>query len=154
MSSHWKGTAPQKQTKTPIRLSQQITRCEWNSGTLSQHVAWLCDSRFLSQGVLYPKRGQAVLKRILKHFAYCPGDSTRSVQWVMIQDKPGRVLRSFVVHHSWTPFNQRPSDTRNCFRATLEFFSAATKYALAEDEHCTPSGKVGQFFSVSSQNSH
>ena len=51
-----------KQTKTPTKLSQQITKCEWISGTLSQHVAWLCDSRFLSQGVLYPpKRGQAVL---------------------------------------------------------------------------------------------
>ena len=44
------------------QLSQQITKCEWISGTLSQHVAWLCDSRFLSQAVLYlPKRGQAVL---------------------------------------------------------------------------------------------
>ena len=38
-------------------------------------------------------------------FSYCPGDSTSSVQWVMIQDKPGRVLRSFVLDHSWTPFN-------------------------------------------------
>ena len=35
-----------KQTKTPTKLSQQITKCEWISGTLSQHVAWLCDSRF------------------------------------------------------------------------------------------------------------
>ena len=91
---------------------QQITKCEWISGTLSQQVAWLCDSRFLSQGVLYhPKRGQAVLQRIFKHFSYCPGDSTRSVQWVMIQDKQGRVLRSSVLDHSWTPFNQRPSDS-------------------------------------------
>ena len=52
-------------------------------------------------------------ERIFKHFSYCPGDSTRPVQWVMIQDKPGRVLRSFVLDHSWTPFNQRSllSDT-------------------------------------------
>ena len=49
-------------------------------------------------------------------FSYCPGDSTRSVHWVMIQDKPGRILRSFVLDHSWTPFNQRPSDSRNCCR--------------------------------------
>ena len=48
-------------------------------------------------------------KRMLKHVAYCPGDSTRSVQWVMNQDKPGRVLRSFVLDHSWTPFHQRTS---------------------------------------------
>ena len=39
-----------KQTKTPTKLSQQITKCEWISGTLSQHVAWFCDSRFFSQG--------------------------------------------------------------------------------------------------------
>ena len=30
-------------------------------------------------------------KRIFTHFSHRPGDSTRSVQWVMIQDKPGRV---------------------------------------------------------------
>ena len=59
-------------------------------------------------------------KWIFKHFSYCPGDSTRSVQWVMIQDKPGRVLRSFVLDHSWTPFNQRPSDSRNCCRTREE----------------------------------
>ena len=97
-------------------------------------------------------------------FSYCPGDSTRSVQWVMIQDKPGRVLRSFVLDHSWTPFNQRPSDSRNCcrtreeplkpcqeiiFSSTLFLFDGdkliqsfsqhdrATKYAHVEDEHCT-----------------
>ena len=58
--------------------------------------------------------------RILKHFSYCHGDSTRSVQLVMIQDKPGRVLRSFVLDHSWTPFNQRPSDSRHCCRSREE----------------------------------
>ena len=58
-----------KQTKTPTKLSQQITKCEWISGTLSQHVAWLCDSRFLSQGFLYhPKRGQAVLLKDIQSF--------------------------------------------------------------------------------------
>ena len=76
MSSHKKGTAPNqtdccvtsqerdhslknkllchltrkelllKQTQTPTKFSQQITKCEWISGTLSQHVAWLCDSGF------------------------------------------------------------------------------------------------------------
>ena len=59
-------------------------------------------------------------KRIFKHFSYCPGDATRSVQWVMIQDKPGRVLRSFVLDHSWTPFNQRLFDSRNCCRTREE----------------------------------
>ena len=59
-------------------------------------------------------------KRIFKHFSYFPGDSTSSVQWVMIQDKPGRVLRSCVLDHSWTPFNQRPSDSRNCCRTREE----------------------------------
>ena len=84
--------------------------------------------------------------------------------WVMIQDKPGRTLRSFVLDHSWTPFNQRPSDSRNCCRTCEEplkpcqgiifsntlFFSIgdkliqsfsqhcrATKYAHVGDEHCT-----------------
>ena len=94
LSSHKKGTAPEKTSKhlsdltrkgpllkkqtvvsssqerdcslnrqrPQTKLSQQVTKCEWISGTLSQHVACLCDSRFLSQGVLYhPKRGQAVL---------------------------------------------------------------------------------------------
>ena len=83
---------------------------------------------------------------------------------VMIQDKPGRVLWSFVLDHSWTSFNQRPSDSRNCcrtreeplkpcqeiiFSSTLFFFDGdkliqsfsqhnkATKYAHVEDEHCT-----------------
>ena len=150
VSSHKKGTAPDKQMyisqekdrskpnrllchltrKGPLlqnkqrpqsKLSQQITKCVWISGTLSQHVAWLCDSRFLSQGILYHrKRGQAVLQKDIQTFSYCPGDSTRSVQWVMIQDKPGRVLRSFVLDHSWTPFNKRPSDSRNCCRARVE----------------------------------
>ena len=118
------------------KLSQQITKCVWISGTLSQHVAWLCDSRISS------------------HLSYCPGDSTRSVLWVMIQDKPGRVLRSFVLDHSWTSFNQRPSDSRNCCRARVEplnpcqeiIFSSTLlfqwrqidpKYAHVEDEHCT-----------------
>ena len=89
---------------------------------MSQHVAWLCDSRFLSQRVLYlPKRGQAVLlKGYSNIFSYCPGDSIRSVQWGMIQDKLGRVLRGFVLDHSWTPFNQRPSDSRNCCRTREE----------------------------------
>ena len=63
-----------------------------------------------------PSVGKQCFKKIFKHFSYCPGDSTRSAQWVMIQDKPGRVLRSFVLDHSWTPFNQRPSDSRNCGR--------------------------------------
>ena len=59
-----KGTAPQNRQRPQSKLSQQITECEWISGTLSQHVAWLCDSRFSSQGVLYhPKRGQAELKK-------------------------------------------------------------------------------------------
>ena len=31
-----------------------------------------------------------------------------------------RVLRSFVLDHSWTPFNQRPSDSRNCCRTREE----------------------------------
>ena len=94
-------------------------------------------------------------KRILKHFSYCPGDSTRFVQWVMIQDKPCRVLRSVVLDHSWTPFNQRLSDSRNCcrtgeeppklarksFSALIQSFSQhhrATKCAHVEDVHCTP----------------
>ena len=45
-----KGTAPQNRQRPQSKLSQQITKCEWISGPLSQHVAWLCDSRFLSQG--------------------------------------------------------------------------------------------------------
>ena len=72
----------------------------------------------------YRRSHQSVVKqcfkRMLKHFAYCPGDSTCSVQWVMIQDKPGLVLRSFVLDHSWTPFNQRPCDSRNRCRALEE----------------------------------
>ena len=67
-----------------------------------------------------PSVVQQCSKRIFKHFSYCPGDSTSSVQWVMIQDKPGRVLRSSVLDHSWTPFNQRPSDSRNCCRTREE----------------------------------
>ena len=111
-----------------------------------------------------PRVVKQCFKRIFKHFSYCPGDSTHSVQWVIIQDKPGRVLRSFVLDHSWTSFNQRPSDSRNCcrtreeplkpcqeiiFSSTLFFFDGdkliqsfsqhcrATKYAHVGDERCT-----------------
>ena len=121
-------------------------------------------------------------KRIFKHFSYCLGDSTRSGQWVMIQDKPGRVLRSFVLDHSWTPINQRPSDSRNCCRTReeplkpcqeiifqqhvvlfdgdklIQRFSQhcrATKCAHVGDERYTHWGKEQQsFLSVSSQSHH
>ena len=117
-----KGLLLKNEQRPQSKLSQQITKCEWISGTLSQHVAWLCDSRFLSQGgsVSPQAWSSSALKRILKHFSYCPGDPTRCVQWVMIQDKPGRVLGSFVLDHSWTSFNQRPSDSRNCCRKREE----------------------------------
>ena len=160
-----KGLLLKNKQRPQSKLSQQITKCEWISGTLSQHVAWLCGSRFLSQGFcITPSVVKQCFKRIFEHFSYCPGDPTRSVQWVMIQDKPGRVLWSFVLDHSWTSFNQRPSDSRNCcrtreeplkpcqeiiFSSTLFFFDGdkliqsfsqhnkATKYAHVEDEHCT-----------------
>ena len=96
----------------------------------------------------------------------------------MIQDKPGHVLRSFALDHSWTPFNQRPSDSRNCcrtreeslkpcqeiiFSSTLFFlmdqsFSQhcrATKCAHVGDERCTHWGKEQHsFLSVLSQSHH
>ena len=180
VSSHQKGTAPNQtdwcvisqerdrflkhRQRPQSKLSQQITNCGWISGKPCHNMwAWLCDSRFLSQGFCTsPSVVKQCCKRIFKHFAYCPGDSTRSVQWVMIQDKPGHVFRSSVLDHSWTPFNQRPSDSRNCCRAreeprkpcqeylfssTLFFFDGdkliqsfsqrcrATKFAHVEDGH-------------------
>ena len=106
-------------------------------------IAWgLCIS---------PSAAKQCFKRIFKHFSCCPGDSTRSVQWVMIQDKPGRVLWSFVLDHSWTPFNQRPSDSRNCcrtreeplkpcqeiiFSSMLFFFLMETKLIQSFSQHC------------------
>ena len=86
MSSHKKGTAPNQpdccvisqerslnRQRPQTKLSQQIAKCEWISGILSQHVAWLCDARFLSQGVLYlAKRGQAVLKKDIQTFFSLP----------------------------------------------------------------------------------
>ena len=110
------------QTKTPIKsvATDHKMRVDlWNlvtTGGMALRLEILIAGRFC----ITPKRGQAVLQRIFKHFSYCPGDSTRSVQWVMIQDKQGRVLRSSVLDHSWTPFNQRPSDSRNRCRTREE----------------------------------
>ena len=68
-----KGPLLKNKQRPQSKLSQKITQCEWISGTLSQHVAWLCDSRFLSQGVLYhPKRGQAVLQKDIQTFFLLP----------------------------------------------------------------------------------
>ena len=99
MSSHKKGTAPNqtdcrvisqerdrslknkllchltrkglllKQTKTPTKLSQQITKCEWISGTLSQHVHGFAtrdsDRRVFC---ISPSVVKHCFKRIFKHF--------------------------------------------------------------------------------------
>ena len=63
----------------------------------------------------------------------------RSVQWVMVQDKPSRVLGSFVLDDSRTLFNQRPSDSRNGCRAreeplkpSQEIFLSSTSFFLVE----------------------
>ena len=135
MSSHKKGTAPNqtdcchltrkglllKQIKTPKNCRN---RSRNTGGSLEPcHNMWHglatrdSDRRRLC---ISPSVVKQCFKRIFKHFSYCPGDSTHSVQWVIIQDKPGRVLRSFVLDRSWTPFNQRPSDSRNCCRTREE----------------------------------
>ena len=103
MSSHKKGTAPsqtdccvisQERTapektnccvisqerdcslnrqRPQTKLSQQITKCEWISGTLSQHVAWLCDSRFLAQGFcITPSVVKQCFKKDIQTFFLLP----------------------------------------------------------------------------------
>ena len=138
MSSHKKGIAPSqtdccvisqerdcslKQTKDPNQNCRN--RSQNGSGSLEEacHNMWHgFATRDSYRRVFYitPIVVKQCFKRINKKFSYCFGDLTRSVQWVMIQDKPGRVLRSFVLDHSWTPFNQRPSDSRNCCRTREE----------------------------------
>ena len=136
MSSHKKGTAPNQTDCCVISQDRDCfsnrqrpqqncrNRSQNASGSLEpchnkRHGFATRDSDrrrlFISPSVV-----KQCFKRIFKHFSYCLGDSTRSVQLVMIQDKPGRVLRSFVLDHSWTPFNQRPSDSRNCCRTREE----------------------------------
>ena len=181
VSSHKKGTAP---SQTDCCVISQERDCslktnkdpEQNCHNRSQNASGSLESchnmrrgfatrdSYRREFCITPSVVKQCFKRIFKHFSYCPGDSTRSVQWVMIQDKPGRVLRSFVIDHSWMPFNQRPSDSRNCCRTREErlklcqeisfsstlFFSMetkliqsfsqhykATKKAHVEDEHCT-----------------
>ena len=121
VSSHKKGTAPEtdKDPKQNCRNRSQNA-----SGSLEPcHNMWhgfATRDSYRRVFCITPGVVKQCFKRIFKHFYYCPGDSTRSVQWVMIQDKPGRILRSFVLDHSWTPFNQRPSDSRNCCRTREE----------------------------------
>ena len=139
VSSHKKGTAPEKTTskhlsdltrkgpllqKTNEDPNQNCRNRSQNasgSGTLSQHVAWFATrDSYRRRFCITPSVVKQYFKRTFKHFSYCPGNPIRSVQWVMFQDKPGRVLQSFVFYHSWTPLNQRPSDSRNCCRTRGE----------------------------------
>ena len=101
VSSHKKGTASQtdKDPNKIVATDHKIT-----GGSLEPcHNMWHgfatrdSDRRGLC---ISPSVVKQCFKRIFKHFSYCPGDSTHSVQWVIIQDKPGRVLRSFVLDHS------------------------------------------------------
>ena len=78
-------------------------------------------------------------ERVFKHSTYCLGDTTRSVQWVMVQDKPSRVLGIFVLDDSRPLFNQSPSDSRNGCRAREEplkpsqkIFLSSTSFFLVE----------------------
>ena len=148
VSSHKKGTVPEKQIvsshkkglknklnhltrKGPLLKKTNkdpdqncLNRSQNASGSLEPcHNMWhgfATRDSYRREFCITPSVVKQCFKRILRHFAYCPGDSTRSVQWVMIQDKPGRVLRRFVLDHSWTPLNQRPSDSRNCCGAREE----------------------------------
>ena len=122
MSSHKERDCSSKQTKTPIKIvaTDHKMRVDlWTSVTTCGMALRL--EILIARGFcITPSVVKQCFERIFKHFSYCPGDSTRSVQWVMIQDKPGRVLRSFVLDHSWTPCNQRPSGSRNCCRSREE----------------------------------
>ena len=180
MSSHKKGTDPSqtdccvvsqerdrslKQTKTPTQIVATDLKMRVDLWTLVTTCGMTLRLEILiAGGSVSPQACSSCASKNIQTFFYCPGDSTRSVQWVMIQDKQGRVLRSSVLDHSWTPFNQRPSDSRNCCRTREEplkpcqeiifsstlFFSMETKliqsfsqhcrgskYAHVEDEHCT-----------------
>ena len=111
-----------KQTKTPIKIvaTDHKMRVDlWNFVTTCG-MALRLEILIAGGSVSLQAWSSSALKGYSNIFSYCPGDSTSSVQWVMIQDKPGRVLRSFVLDHSWTPFNQRPSDSRNCCRTRDE----------------------------------
>ena len=121
MSSHKKGTASQtdKDSNKIVATDHKMRVDLWNLVTTCGMALRL--EILIAGGSVSPQAMvKQCFKRIFKHFSYCPGDSTHSVQWVIIQDKPGRVLRSFVLDHSWTPFNQRPSDSRNCCRTREE----------------------------------
>ena len=117
-----KGPLLKKKTKTPIKSC--LNRSQNASGSQEPcHNIWhgfATRDSYRREFCITPSVVKQCLKKILRHFAYCPRDPTRSVQWVMIQDKPGRVLRSVVLDHSWTPLNQRPSDSRNCCGAREE----------------------------------
>ena len=117
LSSHKKGTASQtdKDPNKIVATDHKMRADLWNLVTTCG-MALRLEILIAGGSVSLQAWSSSALKRILKHFSCCPGDSTRSVQWEMIQDQPGRVLWSFVLDHSWTPFNQRPSDSRNCCR--------------------------------------
>ena len=110
-----------EQTKTPNKIVATDHKMRVDLWNLVTTCGMALRLEILSAGFcITPSVVKQCFKRIFQHFSYCPGDSTRSVQWVMIPDKPGRILRSFVLDHSWTPFNQRPSDSRNCCRTREE----------------------------------
>ena len=124
VSSHKKGTVPQKKKTDKDTNLNCRDRSQNASGSLEPcqnmwHGFATRDS-YRKRFCITPSEVKQCFKRIFKHFSYCLGDSTRSVQMVMIQEKPSRVLRSFVLDQSWTPFNQRPSDSRKCCRTREE----------------------------------
>ena len=130
VSSHKKGTAPSQTLtrKGPLKAKDTKQNCcnrsQNASGSLEPcHNMWhgfATRDSYRRGFCITPSVVKQCFERIFNHFSYCPGDSTRYVQWVMIQDKPGRVLRRFVLDHSWTPFNQKPSVSRNCCRTREE----------------------------------
>ena len=91
-----------KQIKTPTKLSQQITKKRvdlWNLVTTCGMALRL--EILIAGGSVYPQGVvKQCFKRIFKHFLIALETRPHSVQWVIIQDKPGRVLRSFVLDHS------------------------------------------------------
>ena len=120
VSSHKRGTASQtdKDHNKIVATDHKMRVDLWNLVTTCGMALRL--EILIAGGTVSPQAWSSSAKKENKHFSYCPGDSTHSVQWVIIQDKPGRVLRSFVLDHSWTRFNQRPSVSRNCCRTREE----------------------------------
>ena len=127
-----------KDEKIRVDLSNLVTTCG---------MALRLEILIAGGSVSTPSVVKQCFARIFTHSTYCLGDSTHSVQWVVVQDKPGRVLGSFVLDHLWTLFNQRPSDSRNGCRAREQPVKALSRNLFQQHVVLSGEDKLTQSFS-------